>query len=436
MRLPLTAIIVTILIATYGCGDDPTSVRESQYTPPDATPFVETTGSTGYDKSHDIAVDPSGNVFVLGALNGPVDFGGKTFDPAGGPVFLAKYGPTGEFQWVQQISGASPDGPLHLGTDTTGDVILQGIFITKLTINGVTVSSSGGADHVFVARLSGTGSVKWISCDSGSFLSVGFGMSTGPSGGTAVTGFIQAGATFGSNELSVQGFDFFVVRYDSEGNATWAKQTGSNTAATGDHVAVDTQGNVIVAGNFGGSFTLDGVELTAAGSDAFIARYSAAGALQWLKSLGDNTAENIYAIATDGDGDIYVSGRSAASMLWKLSSGGAAIWEGPGPPADDIAPDSHENIFLSGEFRGALTVGDTEVTSNGFSDFFIARYDAQGQGAWVVSGGASLDDRAKGLAVDADDKPVAVVDFSESFEFGGVTVTSHGQQDILFMRLE
>lgn len=436
MRLPLTAIIVIILVTTFGCSDDPTNVRTSLKPLPDPTPFIATTGSTGYDEAHDIAVDPSGNVFVLGAVGAPVDFGGDTFDPADGPVFLAKYDPTGAFEWVLHISGAGADGPLYLGTDTSGDVIVYGILLTSLTINGVTVSASGGADHVFVARLGGTGNVKWISHDSGPFLSVGFGMGTGPSGDTAVTGFIKAGATFGDTELSVQGFDFFLVRYDAQGNASWAKQTGSNTAATGDQVAVDPQGNVIVAGSFDGSFALDGVEVTATGGDAFIARYNAAGELQWLKSLGDDVAEDIHAIATDGDGDIYVSGRRATSMLWKLSSDGAVIWEGPGPPASDIAPDSQENIFLAGEFLGTLTVGETEVTSNGFTDFFIARYDPQGNGAWVVSGGASKGDRVQGLAVDANDAPLAVVDFAESFEFRGETITSHGNQDILFMRLE
>jgi hypothetical protein len=53
-----------------------------------------------------------------------------------------------------------------------------------------------------------------------------------------------------------------------------------------------------------------------------------------------------------------------------------------------------------------------------------------------VSGGASLDDRAQGLAVGHDGAPAAVVDFSESFEFAGETVTSRGDQDILIMRLE
>ena len=123
-------------------------------------------------------------------------------------------------------------------------------------------------------------------------------------------------------------------------------------------------------------------------------------------------------------------------MLWKLDSSGEVVCEANAATADDIAVDSENNILLSGSYRGTLTVGDNQVISNGFSDFFVARYDASGQGLWVVSGGASLDDRAQGLAVDRDDAPLTVVDFSESFEFVGETIASQGDQDILIMRLK
>lgn len=434
--LPLIILFVAALIVANGCSDSPTRVSRSQSSPPPPEPFIETVGSTAHDECHDIAVDPSGNVFVVGAFSAPVEFGGQTFDPAHGPVFLAKYDPTGEFQWVKHISGAAPDGPLRLGTDDSDNVILQGLFFTTLTIDRVAVTSNGGADHVFVARLNASGGVSWIAYDTAPYISVGLGMGTGRGGGTAVTGFIKVGATFGDSELMVQGFDFFLVYYDSKGNAHWAKQTGSSTVATGGEVAVDARGSVIATGNFVESFTLDGVELTADAGDSFIAKYNAAGELQWLKSLGNNTAENIYGVATDRDGDIYVAGRSATGTLWRLDPDGNEIWEASAATADDIAVDLEKNILLSGSYRGTLTVGDSEVVSNGLSDFFVARYDASGQGLWVTAGGGAREDRAQGLAVDQSGSPLTVVDFSESFEFGGETVTSRGEQDILITRLE
>lgn len=432
--LPLIALPSIIVLAASGCSDDPTRVAGTQPTVA-AKPFIRTAGSTVHDESHDVAVDGSGNVFVVGAANGAIDFGGVVSDPVNAPVFVARYDPAGDFQWVKRISGAIADGPLRLGTDNRGDVFLQGDFGSHLTFDGTPIIDFGGAENVFVMRLSPAGDLRWTSYDSAGYLSVGFGMQAGPTGGTAVTGFFQAEAIFGDHDLKVSGFDFYVVRYDPNGNVLWTKQTGADTKASGAAVAIDAEGNTIVAGSFSQSFTLDGVTLTADAGDGFIVKFDAAGRLQWLKSIVDG-AENIIDVATDNVGFVYVCGRAATNVIWKLDPDGHLLWQAPAVSAADIAVDYRHEILLSGSYRGTLTVGADEVTSNGFSDFFIAKYGPSGQGLSVVSGGAAQDDRATGLAVDRYGHPVAVADYSESFEFGGETITSRGDQDVLIMRLE
>jgi hypothetical protein len=335
------------------------------------------------------------------------------------------------------VSGAF--SPLRLGADKFGNVVLEGLFIIRVTIDGTTITSAGGADHVFVAKFDGAGNVLWTAHDSGPYMSVGFGMATGELGGTAVTGFIKAGATFGETELTVQGHDFFVVNYDADGNVLWARQSGSSTTTAGGEVAVDPSNNVIVAGEFTRTVTFGNIELTSAGSrDAFITKYSAAGDVLWAVRIGEENDDTAYGIATDRHGNVYVSGRRWGSQiaLWKFTSGGNLVWEADAPTADDVAVGPSGNVFLSGGYRGTLTVGDSEVTSNGFDDFFVAKYDALGRGLWAVSGGATRDDRAQGLAVDSHGAPIAVVDFSESFEFAGETITSEGAQDLLIFKLE
>jgi hypothetical protein len=432
---------VVVLVVATGCSDDPTGASRSQDPAPDPAPdpWLKTLGSIGYDESHDIAVDPMGNVFVTGALSAPVDFGGQIFDPADGPVFVVKFNPSGEFLWVKHVWGANPDGPLRLGTDKSGGVVLEGVFVITVIIDETTITSAGGADHVFVAKLDAAGNVAWTAHDTAPYLSVGFGMATGESGGTAVTGFFQLGAAFGETELAVQGFDFFVVNFDAAGNPLWARTTGSASSAAGGEVAVDPSDNVIVAGEFTQAVTFGDVELTSAGSrDAFITKYSAAGDVLWAAQIGNENDDAAYGIVTDRHGNIYVTGRrwGTPTALWKFTSDGDLAWEADAVLADDIALDPWNNIFLSGSYRGTLSVGDSEVTSNGFSDFFVAKYDASGRGLWAVSGGASRDDRAQGLTVDRHGAPIAVVDFSESFEFAGETITSEGAQDLLIFKLE
>lgn len=436
---PLFLILVMLSI-TVGCSESPTAPRTKAPAPPPAPgAWLTTIGSTDYDESHDVAVDASGNVYVVGSLSAPVDFGGQIFDPTGAPVFLAKYSRTGEFEWIRRIRGAGPDGPLSLSTDNSGGVFLQGIFITRLVIDGQTISSNGGADHVFVSRFDANGNVLWTSYDTAPWLSVAFAMDTGVTGVTAVTGFYQVGAEFGDAELSVQGFDFFVVSYDGNGNALWAHSTGSDSRTIGAGAAVDPSNNVILAGEFYGTTTFGSTELTSSGNrDAFIAKYSSTGDVLWAHRMGTDADDAAYGIATDSDGDIYLSGRRWGSpvSLWKYNADGEQLWEAEAPQASDIALDASNNIFLSGSFTGTYTVGTSEITSNGYNDFFVARFDPSGNGSWAVSGGASQDDRAQGLAVDRYGAPIVVVDFRDSFDFAGETVTSKGEQDLMVFRLE
>ena len=169
-----------------------------------------TLGSDKHDESHDIAVDSQGNVFVTGAFSGVVEFPGYTFDPADGHVFLIKFDPAGEFLWARHIPSVFGDGPLQLGVDPGGDVMLQAVFATTVTIDGVSVSSQGGGEHIIVARFDGDGDLEWISYDSGMYMTVGFGTDTGGDGATATTGFFRNGAEFGDIELTSTGYSFFL----------------------------------------------------------------------------------------------------------------------------------------------------------------------------------------------------------------------------------
>jgi hypothetical protein len=434
--LPLILLMVLALTRATGCSDDPANVERTQALP--TNPWVKTIGSVGYDKSHDIAADPTGNVFVTGAFSDAVDFGDQTLDPSNGPVFIAKYSPSGEFLWVKQLKGVSPDGFIHLGTDNSGGVVLHGDFIIAAVIDGTTIASAGGAEHVLVARFDPAGNLVWVEHDTGSYMSVGFGMDTGESGGTAVAGFINVGATFGETELTAQPFDLFVVNYDAAGHPLWAWQSGSSTTDLGGEVAVDPFNNVIVAGAFTDSLILGDIELRTNTRDAFLAKFSVAGDLLWATPIGDENPDVAYGITTDGQGDVYVNGyRSGMSgVLWKYTSGGDFVWQADIVSASDIAVDPSHNTLLSGSYQGALSVGDSEVTSNGSNDFFIAKYDRSGQGLWVVSGGGPGGEQARGIAVDGRGAPIAVVDFSDSFEFAGETVTSIGDQDLLILKLE
>lgn len=281
-------------------------------------------------------------------------------------------------------------------------------------------------------------------------------------GNVFVGGFYKDTATFGSLSpvMAVANHDAFVAKYDSMGNALWVNSIGGGDIDEVYGVSVDGAGNVFATGVYATSATAGTTTLTSAGSiDFFVAKYNAAGALSWIKSLGSTNSEYGYAIETDADGNSYVAGKFNTSttlggvaltangqddiFILKLDSTGAVTWaKRAGSTSSDyakgIALDAAGNIYITGNFSGTATFyGSTNVTltTAGQWDAFIAKYDASGNVLWAKKGGGSSHDHGLGIDTDANGNSTITGYYqSTSAVFNGVTLTSAGNWDMFVAR--
>jgi hypothetical protein len=200
--------------------------------------------------------------------------------------------------------------------------------------------------------------------------------------------------------------------------AVLTKQFGSARFDIASSTAVDSSGNVYVAGNTWG--TVDPAspnpDTTAATSDIFIAKYNRAGTLQWIHQMG--TAQNDYAtgIAVDNSANVVVAGFTFGS-LFAANQGGSDLFVTKLDPAtgtsmleiQDGTPDLDEiwgvttdrngNIYLAGGTRG-----DFVFINQGDFDGFLLSYDSNGIRRWVratINNGVGID-FARAVAVDDD----------------------------------
>ncbi|GAG38315.1 unnamed protein product [marine sediment metagenome] len=98
------------------------------------------------------------------------------------------------------------------------------------------------------------------------------------------------------------------MKYNSSGVEQWvARYNGTgNWEDYAYAIAVDDSGDVYVTGRSVGSGTFD---------DYVIIRYNSSGVKQWIKRYNGpvDSTDNARAIAIDGDGNVYVTGRSVGS---------------------------------------------------------------------------------------------------------------------------
>ena len=220
------------------------------------------------------------------------------------------------------------------------------------------------------------------------------------------------------------------------GFATFMGGDDSDTALA---VAADVAGNVYVAGYAGsGTFPSSSSAFDSSfngGDDAFVAKFNATGTLAFITFLGGSSNDGARAIAVDTAGNIYVAGSATGVLAPFFPTTSGAYDTTPGPPTDGfiakLDPSGTNLLYstlLGGNGNdsinaiGVTAAGTVYVTGNtssntgfpttagaydhtfhgGTYDGFVAHLDATGS-TLVYStllGGAGLD-IPNGIAVDA-----------------------------------
>lgn len=122
-----------------------------------------------------------------------------------------------------------------------------------------------------------------------------------------------------SNLLVLIIFVFVNVSSSQVPNWIWAKDAGSVSNDYGNAVCSDANGNVYACGTFqGSSITFSGYTVTNKGTgnlDFFVAKYDANGNVVWAKSGGGIFNDWVYAICCDSKGNVYITGHFRSPLI-------------------------------------------------------------------------------------------------------------------------
>ncbi len=96
----------------------------------------------------------------------------------------------------------------------------------------------------------------------------------------------------------------------------WASGASCDGGAKGNAIAEDASGNIFVVGSFSSpSVTFGGTTLNCAGgSDGFIVKYDATGAVVWATSIG-GTGNDYFQKIIYNDGKVYVAAWSDSPQI-------------------------------------------------------------------------------------------------------------------------
>jgi len=363
-------------------------------------------GGTDSEAAGSIAVDGSGNAYVVGHT----DSGPSTFPTAAGPdlmpnggvdAFVAKVNPSGSaLIYAGYIGGRNADYGVGIAVDGSGNAYVSGYTSSDETsfpvLNGPDVTFNGGGEDVFVAKVNATGTALaycgYIGGDGQDIMpNTGNTIAVDAAGNAYVTGATESTeATFpnGGGFSGLPGFDktfngffdAFVAKVSTTGLAlNYVSYLGGVSYDEGAAIALDGSSNVYVTGYTQSdekSFPVaGGMDLTYNGgfSDAFVAELNAAGTGRvYCGYIGGGSLDSGSGIAVDSGGNAYVTGRTT----------------------------SDQTTFPDGDGFGA--VAGVDQTQNGNADAFVVKVAAFGTGlSYATYLGGNDNDSSNGIALDA-----------------------------------
>lgn len=399
-------------------------------------------GGSGNDIGNKIALDGLGNVYVIGTYSSTISFNTTTLNVAGAKdIFISKYNSNGDPAWVQRITGDGNDEAKDIVVDNNGDIFVTGevstnagFFNTPADVRSgsITRKTTNGTSDVFVVKYSKDGALQWSKIYGGGSSEQGTSIALHTTG-IYITGVFGATTTvFGTITLQALGTlgknDIFVAKLNYSGDVIWAVSGGGFENDFASSIAVDSDGNAYITGNFSSPATFrsysgaSAMYSSNATPDIFIAKYNTngnlvafhnsnagtpvygssivirSGALYTAGTIGGGKYGSFTLDYRGGGGDIFLAKYNLNSLNvdW-VKTAGSAGFDG----ANELVLDNSGNIYVTGLFSDNCQFGTIAAKSVGDTDAFMAQYDLNDNFRFVKTAGSTGPDGSNSIAVNS-----------------------------------
>lgn len=304
------------------------------------------------ERGVDLAVDAQENLYITGTYSGTLTLGKHTlqgssisFPQAGQTLlhdaFVAKLDKDGTVLWATSTKSTSGTEGLRIAVNAAQQVFVTGIFAHTTTFGKLKLQAQGTLDS-FLVRLDKDGNPEWAriirSTKAQNVLLTGAPyILPSADGGVFLAGIFAEPLTLGSFVLSPQAApdtktpatDAFITKLSPTGQFEWAKQAGGLGSEAVSSIASDRQGGLYLVGTFSyraafGTHQLELLQSSVPGvtirHNLYVTRLSPKGDFLWAKQGIGHFDLTSLQIASDAQGDAYISGSfQRAATFDKLS---------------------------------------------------------------------------------------------------------------------
>jgi hypothetical protein len=267
------------------------------------------------------------------------------------------------------------------------------------------------------------------------------------------------GVDFGSPEGTLPNagdWDAYVVSFDSDAQALWARGFGDDASQQFHGIAFDAQGALLATGIFEGSYVLDGESFGPPNVNV-LAKFDTQGNVVWAKAFAGSEGSDV---APFSNGDVVMVGHvfggadfgggtltgpsTVDGYVVKFTEAGDWLWDYPFSGStvlpEGVAVDAAGDVVVIGRFADDFDFGQGPVGGTGSWNGFIVRFDSEGELVRGQTFGQTVtgpDDNGwafpEGVAVDDQRNVVISGNFDGNIDFGdGSHTASEGMFVVKF----
>ena len=448
-------------------------------------------GSLQNESGNILKSDSDGNIYMAGVFEkgftytiSNIEY--KTTSFGNKDIFFAKLNINGELVYLQTIGGADNDVLQDMTVDATGNVYLCGNFTNAINLRSTDSTQYHSQEDIdfFVAKYDTRGKCEFARTFGDYGDDICKNIKTDTKGNIFICGYFSDKLRFKRKADQLEGLysrglnDVYFVKFNSNGDALWARNFNPNTNSNEESLCMDTDklGNVYLAGIFINDMDVNtgskNVKITSIinSKDLYFSKYDSLGNFLFAKTIGNFNLEYVHQLCINQNSDIILAGAFEKELDFNPSFNISNILTSPNGPSGFVAgyssngtfkyaqrlpyagsnnlyamvTDEQSNIYLTGSFFGEQSfsgfgIKDTMVVSEGNNDIFIAKYGSSGKlKALHTMGGVSNEvpfNICKGL----QGKLYVIGTFEDTttFQIGtsAVKLFSKGKEDIFLLGL-
>jgi hypothetical protein len=355
----------------------------------------KTFGGNGNDQAISVIRTVDDGYLLFGNSDSAVG-GDKTQDSRGnGDFWLVKIDSYGNKEWDKTFGGTGADAAASIVTTIDGGYLMLGSSMSDS--GGEKTQNSRGAYDYWIVKIDSNGTKIWDKRFGWTGHEMAKALIPCTDDGYLLTGYSQSG--IGGDKTQETGGleDYWAVKIDANGNKIWDKTFGGTNSDLASTSIATPGGGFLLLGYSPSGIGGDKTQLSYGAYDYWAVKIDANGNKIWDKTFGGLGSNYAYSATTTSDGAFLLLGNSNSEVggvktqasqggydywLVKIDANGNKIWDKAFGGSDSDTSFSVISTIDGGGliagYSGSGESGDKTQASQGGSDFWVLKIDANG----------------------------------------------------------